>query len=137
MAFSEYMNFTYAFCLQCVIAQSHAVILLYTLSFISMSAFALQVWAFFQIWRSLLLVAYSRWPPFITVCTGFSYIGPKLYNMVPKNIKDAKTIDDFKNKLKGCIWEKNPLIFQLVIKIDKEKFIDFYLFILELFESCI
>ena len=32
----------YAFCLQCVIAQSHAVILLYTLSFISMLAFALQ-----------------------------------------------------------------------------------------------
>ena len=33
-------------------------------------------------------------------CTGFSYIGPKLYNMVPKNIKEAKTADDFKNKLK-------------------------------------
>ena len=58
------------------------------------------------------------------MCTGFSYIGPKLYNMVPKNIKDAKTIDDFKNKLKGCIWEKNPLIFQLVIKIDIDTFID-------------
>ena len=32
----------YVFCLQCVITQSHAVILLYTLCFISMSAFALQ-----------------------------------------------------------------------------------------------
>ena len=38
-------------------------------------------------------------------CTGFSYIGPKLYNMVPKSVKDAKTTDDFKNKLKGWIWE--------------------------------
>ena len=38
-------------------------------------------------------------------CTGFSYFGPKLYNMVPKNIKDAKTTDDFKNKLKEWIWE--------------------------------
>ena len=28
-------------------------------------------------------------------CTGFSYIGPKLYNMIPKNIKEAK----------GWIWE--------------------------------
>ena len=37
-------------------------------------------------------------------CTGFSYIGPKLYNMIPKKIK-AKTKDDFKNKLKGWIWE--------------------------------
>jgi hypothetical protein len=25
--------------------------------------------------------------------------------MVPKSVKDAKTIDDFKNKLKGWIWE--------------------------------
>ena len=39
-------------------------------------------------------------------CTGFSYFGPKLYNMVPKNIKDAKTIDDFKNRLKEWTWEK-------------------------------
>ena len=39
-------------------------------------------------------------------CIGFSYIGPKLYNMVPKNVKDAKTTDDFKNKLKEWICEK-------------------------------
>ena len=32
---------------------------------------------------------------------------------------------------------KNPLIFQLVIKIDKETFIDLYLFILLLSESFI
>ena len=38
-------------------------------------------------------------------CTGFSYIGPKLYNMIPKNIKEAKTTDDFKTKLKGWIWK--------------------------------
>ena len=39
-------------------------------------------------------------------CTGFSYIGPKLYNMIPKKIKEAKTTDDFKTQLKGWIWEK-------------------------------
>ena len=32
---------------------------------------------------------------------------------------------------------KHPLIFQLAIKIDKETFIDLYLFILLLFESFI
>ena len=38
-------------------------------------------------------------------CTGFSYIGPKLYNMIPKDIKEAKTTDDFKTQLKGWIWK--------------------------------
>ena len=38
-------------------------------------------------------------------CVGFSYIGPKLFNMVPKKVKDTKTTDDFKNKLKEWIWE--------------------------------
>ena len=38
-------------------------------------------------------------------CIGFSYIGPKLFNMVPKNVKDAKTSDDFKTKLKKWIWD--------------------------------
>ena len=32
---------------------------------------------------------------------------------------------------------KNPLIFQLAIQIDKETFIDLYLFVLLLFESFI
>ena len=35
-------------------------------------------------------------------CIGFSYIGPKLFNMLPKNVKDAKTTDEFKTKLNGC-----------------------------------
>ena len=38
-------------------------------------------------------------------CIGFSYIGPKLFNMLPKNVKDAKTTDDFKTKLKKWIWD--------------------------------
>ena len=38
-------------------------------------------------------------------CTGFSYIGPKLYNVIPKDIKEAKTADDFKDQLKGWIWK--------------------------------
>ena len=36
-------------------------------------------------------------------CTGFSYLGPKLYNVIPKDIKEAKTTDDFKTQLKGWI----------------------------------
>ena len=39
------------------------------------------------------------------VCTGFSYFGPKLYNMIPKDIKEEKTTDDFKTQLKGLIWK--------------------------------
>ena len=37
----------------------------------------------------------------LNVHTGFSYLGPKLYNVIPKNIKNAKSTDDFKTKLKG------------------------------------
>ena len=36
---------------------------------------------------------------------GCQYIGPKLYNMIPKDIKEAKTTDDFRTKLKGWIWK--------------------------------
>ena len=36
---------------------------------------------------------------------GFSYIGPKLYNMIPNGIKETKTADDFKDRLKGWIWK--------------------------------
>ena len=38
-------------------------------------------------------------------CRGFSYIGPKLYNVIPNDIKEAKTADDFKDQLKGWIWK--------------------------------
>ena len=38
-------------------------------------------------------------------CTGFSYLGPKLYNMLTTDIKSAKSIEDFKNKLMGWIWK--------------------------------
>jgi hypothetical protein len=34
---------------------------------------------------------------------GFFYIGPKLYSIIPKNIEEAKTTDDFKTKLKGLV----------------------------------
>ena len=37
-------------------------------------------------------------------CTGFSYIGPKLYNMIPKNIKEALTTNVFKTLIKEWIW---------------------------------
>ena len=38
-------------------------------------------------------------------CTGFSYLGPKLYNMLTTDVKSAKSIEDFKNKLMGWIWK--------------------------------
>ena len=28
-----------------------------------------------------------------------------MFNMLPKNVKDAKTTDDFKTKLKKWIWD--------------------------------
>ena len=37
--------------------------------------------------------------------TGFSYLGPKLYNMLTADIKNAKSIDDFKTKLMEWIWK--------------------------------
>ena len=44
-------------------------------------------------------------------CTGFSYIGPKLYNMIPKNIKEAQTTNVFKSLLKEWIWKNiHPLM---------------------------
>ena len=38
-------------------------------------------------------------------CTGFSYLGSKLYNMITADIKNAKTIDHLKTKLLGWIWK--------------------------------
>ena len=38
-------------------------------------------------------------------CTGFSYLGPKLYNAIPKEVKEAKSTDEFKTQLKGWIWK--------------------------------
>ena len=35
----------------------------------------------------------------------FTNILTKLYNMIPKKIKEAKTADEFKDRLKGWIWE--------------------------------
>ena len=47
-----------------------------------------------------------------SVSTAISYIEPKLYNMIAKDIKEAKTTDDFKTKLKEWIW-KNIHYFHL------------------------
>ena len=38
-------------------------------------------------------------------CTGFSYLGPKLYNMLTAEIKNARSMDDFKTKLMEWIWK--------------------------------
>ena len=38
----------------------------------------------------------NKWETPRKRCTGFSYFGPKLYNVIPKDIKEAKTTDDFK-----------------------------------------
>ena len=35
----------------------------------------------------------------LKLCTGFSYIGPKLHNIIAKYIKEAKTTDDLKLSL--------------------------------------
>ena len=38
-------------------------------------------------------------------CTGFSYLGPKLYNVLTAKVKNAKSMDDFKSKLMEWIWK--------------------------------
>ena len=80
----------------------------------------------FQTWLSILVTFLKN------KCRGFSYIGQKLFNMVPKNVKDAKITNDFKKKTEKMDMGKHPLIFQLAIKSD---IYYVYLFILLLFES--
>ena len=41
-------------------------------------------------------------------CTGFTYIGSKLYNMVPKNIRETQNPTNFKTLTKKWIWETIP-----------------------------
>ena len=43
-------------------------------------------------------------------CTGFSYIGPKLWNHLPAHIRKTTIIGIFKNKLKDWIWEFIPSV---------------------------
>ena len=43
-----------------------------------------------------------------TKCTGFSYNGSKLYNMLPCSIKNSKSPGTFKSQIKGWIWKNIP-----------------------------
>ena len=41
-------------------------------------------------------------------CTGFSYTGSKLFNSLPRNIKETVKSDTFKTLIKEWIWENIP-----------------------------
>jgi hypothetical protein len=41
-------------------------------------------------------------------CTGFTYSGAKLYNMLPKNIRETQNSSTFKTLTKKWIWTKIP-----------------------------
>ena len=41
-------------------------------------------------------------------CIGFTYHGAKLFNMLPKSIKEAKSPKVFKVQIKKWIWENTP-----------------------------
>ena len=41
-------------------------------------------------------------------CTGFSYCGPKLYNKLPREIKETNNLDIFKTLVKDWIWKTIP-----------------------------
>ena len=43
-------------------------------------------------------------------CTGFSYIGPKLWNHLPCHIRKTTIRGIFKNKMKDWIWEFIPSV---------------------------
>ena len=43
-----------------------------------------------------------------TMCTGFTYSGAKLFNMLPCDIKETLNSNIFKTKIKKWIWQKIP-----------------------------
>ena len=43
-------------------------------------------------------------------CTGFSYLGPKLWNYLPGHIRKTTIREIFKDKLKDWIWEEIPSV---------------------------
>ena len=43
-------------------------------------------------------------------CTGFSYIGPKLWNHLPSHIRNTTIKGIFKDKMKDWIWEFIPSV---------------------------
>ena len=43
-------------------------------------------------------------------CTGFSYIGPKLWNHLPDHIRKTTIKSIFKHKMKDWIWEFIPSV---------------------------
>ena len=43
-------------------------------------------------------------------CTGFAYIGSKVFNSLPKNIKETVNSASFKTLIKNWIWENIPSI---------------------------
>ena len=61
------------------------------------------------------------------VYTVHSYIGPKLYNMIPKNIKEASTTKGLENPTQKMYSEEHPLRRCLIIITTFDKI---YIFIL-------
>ena len=43
-------------------------------------------------------------------CTGFSYIGPKMWNYLPSHIRKTNIREIFKEKIKDWIWEEIPSV---------------------------
>ena len=41
-------------------------------------------------------------------CTGFSYLGPKVWNHLPMEVRMLKTDEAFKEAVKDWIWETIP-----------------------------
>ena len=41
-------------------------------------------------------------------CTGFSYIGPKMWNYLPEHIRKTTIREIFQDKMKDWIWESIP-----------------------------
>ena len=55
---------------------------------------------------------YLEKPKKLKRCTGFSYIGPKLYNMLPEYLQEAQTTNVFKTLVD---LEEHPLMSHLMI----------------------
>ena len=46
----------------------------------------------------------------VSKCVGFTYNGSKLFNMLPRNIRETANPDTFKNLTKDWIWKNIPSI---------------------------
>ena len=54
-------------------------------------------------------------------CTGFTYSGAKLFNLLPGDIKKCLNSNKFKSMIKEWIWREIPSYYTVVLSCEWEK----------------